>query len=151
MEWEVVLPRFAAWLAPGGALVLLDGSQDEAKPLRPEPTPWGAEAGPLIRRFSTNRDYLPYSTRTIANELTWRGLFRELGERVIAPIPFTQSVADYIEAFHARNGLARERMGPEAAAFDAALAALLAPHCPDGLVHLQVGARLIWGEPLALG
>lgn len=58
-------------------------------------------------------------------------------------------MAHYIEAFHARNGLARERMGADAAPFDAALAAILAPHCPDGLVRLQVGAGLIWGEPLA--
>jgi ADP-ribose pyrophosphatase YjhB (NUDIX family) len=141
MEWEVVLPRFAAWLAPGGALVLLDE--------RIEPTPWGAEAGPVIQHFSTNRDYRPYSTRTIADELSRRGLFRELGERTIAAVPFAQPVADYITAFHARNGLARERMGAAAAAFDAALAAILAPYCPDGMVHLRVGAGLIWGEPLS--
>jgi hypothetical protein len=41
-------------------------------------------------------------------------------------------------------------MGASAAAFDAALAAILARHCPDGVVHLQVGAGLIWGEPRAV-
>ena len=95
----------------------------------------------------TTRDFRPYSTRTIADELARRGLFRELGEMPIAPVPFAQPVADYIAAFHARNGLARERMGASAAAFDSALAAILARHCPDGVVHLQVGAGLIWGEP----
>jgi hypothetical protein len=142
MEWEVVLPRFASWLAPGGVLVLLDE--------RTEPTPWGDEIGPVVTRFSTNRDFRPYSTRTIADELARRGLFRELGEMPIAPVPFAQPVADYIAAFHARNGLAHERMGASAAAFDAALAAILARHCPDGVVHLQVGAGLIWGEPRAV-
>lgn len=141
MEWEIVLPRFASWLAPGGVLVLLDEYN--------EPTPWDAEVGPVIARFSTNRDYQPYSTRTIADALARRGLFRERGKQQIAPVPFTQSVAAYIEAFHARNGLAREWLGTDAHAFDAALATALKPHCPDGLVRLQVGATLIWGEPLA--
>jgi hypothetical protein len=40
-------------------------------------------------------------------------------------------------------------MGVTAAAFDAALKVVLAPYCPDGMVHLQVGAGLIWGIPLA--
>jgi hypothetical protein len=139
MEWEVVLPRFASWLAPGGVLVLLDEHT--------EPTPWADEIKPVITRFSTNRDFRPYNARMIADELARRGLFRELGEMQIAPVPFAQPVDDYIAAFHARNGLARERMGASAAAFDAALAAILAPHCPDGVVHLKVGAGLIWGEP----
>jgi hypothetical protein len=34
---------------------------------------------------------------------------RELGEMPIAPVPFAQPVADYIAAFHARNGLAYRR------------------------------------------
>lgn len=139
MEWEVVLPRFASWLAPGGALVLLDE--------RSEPTPWADEIGPLIARFSTNRDFRPYNPRLIADELARRGLFQERGELSIAPVPFAQPVADYIAGFHARNGLARERMGASASAFDAALAAILARYCPDGVVRLQVGAELIWGEP----
>lgn len=139
MEWEVVLPRFASWLAPGGVLVLLDE--------RTKPTPWADEIKPVITRFSTNRDFQPYTTRTIADELARRGLFRERGEMPIASVPFAQPVADYIAAFHARNGLARERMGASAAAFDATLAAILDRHCPDGVVRLQVGAGLIWGEP----
>jgi hypothetical protein len=139
MEWEVVLPRFASWLAPGGVLALLDQ--------RTEPTPWGDEIKPVVTRFSTNRDFRPYTTRTIAGELARRGLFREQGEMRIDPVPFAQPVADYIEAFHARNGLARERMGVSASAFDSALAAILAHHRPDGVVHLQVGAGLIWGAP----
>jgi ADP-ribose pyrophosphatase YjhB (NUDIX family)/2-polyprenyl-3-methyl-5-hydroxy-6-metoxy-1,4-benzoquinol methylase len=46
MEWEVVLPRFASWLPPGGVLVLLDE--------RTEPTPWADEIRPVVTRFSTN-------------------------------------------------------------------------------------------------
>jgi 8-oxo-dGTP pyrophosphatase MutT (NUDIX family)/SAM-dependent methyltransferase len=141
MEWKLVLPRFAAWLAPGGLLALLDEHS--------EPTPWGTEVGPVIARFSTNPDFRPYSTRTIADELTQRGLFAERGSRQIEPVPFTQTVAEYIASFHARNGLAPNRMGDSASEFDAALVAILARHCPDGLVRLQVGARLIWGTPLA--
>jgi hypothetical protein len=36
----------------------------------------------------------------------------------------------------------------DAAAFDAAVAALLAPHAPDGEVALRIAATLCWGRPL---
>jgi SAM-dependent methyltransferase len=44
MEWEVVLPHFASWLAPGGVLVLLDE--------RTKPMPWADEIRPVVTRFS---------------------------------------------------------------------------------------------------
>jgi hypothetical protein len=37
----------------------------------------------------------------------------------------------------------------DAEAFDAAVAALLAPYAPDGVVALRIAAQLHWGLPLA--
>jgi SAM-dependent methyltransferase len=140
MDWEVALPRFASWLAAGGMLALV-GDLTEG-------VAWGTEIGPLIARYSLNRDFRPYTTRTIVEELERRGLFRLLGARTTAYSPFQQRIESYIEAFHARNGLARARMGPAAEALDRELRAVLQRHCPDGVVRLQVAAEVLWGRPI---
>jgi hypothetical protein len=57
-------------------------------------------------------------------------------------------VAEYVESFHARNGLSRDRMDAGAAdAFDEKLQALLHQHCPNGVVELQISGRVVWGKP----
>ena len=57
----------------------------------------------------------------------------------------------YVESLHARNGFSRDRMtAASAAAFDAAVRALVAPFAQDdGLLHLQVVGRVVWGRPQA--
>ncbi|MGI8588159.1 MAG: class I SAM-dependent methyltransferase [Chloroflexia bacterium] len=137
MDWETVLPRCRDALAPGDYLALVS--------IETLPSPWDAELSATIRRFSTNREYQPYD---LVEELARRGLFRQAGEQATAAVPFAQPVADYIEAFHSMNGLSRERMDQAAAGgFDAAVAAAVAPFCPDGLVRLLVAGRVVWGRP----
>ena len=138
MEWQIVLPRFRQLLSPHGVLAIIsDGWL---------PPPWEALLGQICRRYSTNRDYQPYD---IVEEIEKRHLFQRVGEQQTIPLPFTQSLDAYIESFHARNGFSRQRMSQAAAAaFDDAVYALVAPACPDGLVTLQVFARLVWGQPL---
>jgi SAM-dependent methyltransferase len=139
MDWTVVLPRFRAVLTPHGTLAIIgDGTQ---------PGPWRAALQPIIDRYSTNRLYQPYN---LIKELETRGLFEQVGEYRTPPHPFPQPVAAYIESFHARNGLSRDRMLPtDAAAFDAEATAALAALCPDGIVPLQVFGEVVWGRPLA--
>jgi trans-aconitate methyltransferase len=137
MDWEVVLPRFQDGLTPGGLLAII---YDETLP-----TPWDSDLRPILRRFTTNRDYQPYN---LNEELAQRGLFQQHGERRTAPIPFAQSIDAYIESFHARNGFSRERMSQEmAAGFDAEVRRLVSAFCPDGIVTLQVSALVVWGRP----
>lgn len=140
MEWPVVLPRLHAALAPGASLALV--GRDE------EPTPWHEDLLQLMARYSTNRDYQPYN---LTHELESRRLFATLGQRRTAPMPFVQSVAEYIESIHSRNGFSRDRMPSEgAAAFDVGVQELVAPHVGrDGLLHLQIAASVIWGTPLS--
>lgn len=139
MDWYVVLPRLAGVLAPGGVLAIVERGE--------APHPWDAALQALIRAHSTNREFRPYS---LVEELEARGLFRRHGTRATPAVPVAQPVAAYVESFHSRNGLSRDRMPAESArAFDEGVAALVAPYAPDGLVHLEVFATVWWGAPLA--
>lgn len=135
MDWAVVMPRFATLLSERGVLAIFgDGIL---------PVAW--DTRPICARYSTNRDYEPYD---LLEELTTRGLFHQLGSRTTRPVPFRQSMDRYIESFHARNGLSRDRMKPSAAAaFDAELRAAVEPHIRDGQVALQLVTTIVWGKP----
>jgi ubiquinone/menaquinone biosynthesis C-methylase UbiE len=140
MEWSIVLPALARWLRPGGRLAMTGVRMVVELPFQ-------AQLWPLVAAHSTNRDFKRYD---LAQELTRRGLFRELGRRECSTPRFAQSVDDYVESYHSRNGFSRERMAPGAAdAFDRELRALIAPHAPDGVVTGKVTCTVIWGEPLA--
>jgi ubiquinone/menaquinone biosynthesis C-methylase UbiE len=138
MEWSTVMPRFRRLLHQDGLVVLVGMSAFNR-------LPWWPELLPVIQRHSTNRDFQPYDT--IA-ELTARGLFSESGRARTEAVLVSQTIVDYIESFHARNGLSRERMQPaDAAAFDAAALEILSPHAVDGMLHWQNQGTLVWGKP----
>ena len=138
MDWGRVLPRIAASLRPGAVLAIVEGRVLTG-------VPWAGELEDAIPRYSTNRDYRPYD---LAVELRERELFREAGRRTTAPVPFEQSIDSYVESFHTRNGLTRQRMAPAAAAeFDVLVRGLVAPHCRDGIVRGRVASRVVWGQP----
>jgi SAM-dependent methyltransferase len=137
MDWAVVLPRFRDTLGRRGVFAIVDQPLPAA--------PWNEALQPVITHYSTNRLYRPYD---LIDELAQRGLFRESGRRKTAPLVFRQTVADYVESFHARNGLSRDRMEPAAAAaFDREATALVAPHAVDGMVTLGVVGQVVWGMP----
>ena len=137
MDWYVVLPRFREALVTGGYLAIT-GTETA-------PEWWDGKIGTIIRRYSTNRYFQPYD---LIEELEKRGLFQKRGEKETAPVPFVQSIEDYIESFHSRNGLSRERMGEEtAAAFDEEVREVVAPTAKEGMLEFQVTAKVIWGVP----
>jgi SAM-dependent methyltransferase len=139
MHWETVLPRFHDVMTLGGYLAVMD--------VVTEPTPWQHALG-FISAYSLNTDFQPYDIITVTQELAVRGLFVQHGIKTTAPVPFRQSVAEYIESFHARNGLSRDRMDAQAARdFDGTLQELLHRYCPSGVVELQVRGRVVWGKP----
>ncbi|HKC51636.1 MAG TPA: class I SAM-dependent methyltransferase [Myxococcota bacterium] len=140
MDWDVALPSCARWLDENGVLAIVDGRLLA-------PLPWDAELRALIAEHSTNRDFRPLD---LVEELTKRGLFRELGRRRTAPIAVEQRADDYVESFHSRNGFSRERMSRESAlAFDRALRAAIQRHSPDMLVRASLTALVVWGRPLS--
>jgi SAM-dependent methyltransferase len=138
MEWQDVFSWIPGAILPGGYLCLVSGRELAS-------VPWASALGPLIARYSTNRAYRTYD---LVSELTERKLFMEVGRASTAPVGCDQEVDGYIESFHTRNGFSRERMTrAAAAAFDDALRRLVAPYCPDGVVHGRTDATLVWGSP----
>ncbi len=140
MDWEVVFPKIVAALRPDAFLAIAGGRGLID-------VPWADGLMELISSHSTNREYERYD---IVAELDRRGLFREVGRHATAPRPFEQTVDDYVESFHTRNGFSRERMTAEGAnSFDGALRALVRPHCPGGIVRGDIRGIVIWGIPAA--
>ena len=138
MEWERVFPKIAAALAPEGKLVLV-----LVRTL--ERLPWdSARVWEVIGRYSTNREYRSYD---LVAELSARGLFEEEGRQRVVEPGFEQSVEDYVESFHSRNGLSRERMGANAEPFDRELSALVRAHFPHGRIEAEVATTAVWGAP----
>jgi SAM-dependent methyltransferase len=137
MDWNVVLPRFADALTERGVLAIVSEET--------QPVPWGEGISPLIKGYSLNQAYRPFD---MLAEWERSGLWIKHGERRTAPVPFRQSTEHYIESFHGRSSLSRDRMRPEdAAAFDADLRALVEPFAADGQIELQVIGSVVWGKP----
>lgn len=138
MEWDVALPRIHDALSDRGVLAIVDCG--------PLAAPWDEEMQPIIVRYSTNKEYV---RRDLIRELESRNLFEKHGARHTNPTPFSQSVAEAIEAYHSMSALTRARMGEEnARVFDEAVRAVFARHAPDGVVHWQISASIVWGRPL---
>jgi hypothetical protein len=140
MDWDLVLPRFAERLSDNHYLAIVEEVQ--------EPKPWDATVGKVIGEYSLNRDYQPYTMLTIAEELEQRSLFQQHGVRETDAVAFRQPVTQWVESFHARNGLSQERMGLQAArTFDREIERLIQPYAAGGVVELHVKGRVIWGRP----
>ena len=139
MDWSWVLPMIARALRPGAVLAIV-----EVRAL--VDMPWEAQLRDVVSAHSTNRDFRAYD---VVEELTQRGLFRELGRARCADPEFVQTADDYVESFHSRNGFSRERMSAAgAAAFDAAVRDLVLRHFPSGELRGEVVSTLVWGKPM---
>jgi len=137
MDWNIVLPRFARILTPNGVLVIVEEVT--------APPPWQGELMPIILKYTTNRT-LDLSFDWIRH-LHDNGLLELRREIRTDSVPFAQPVERYVESFHARESLTRERLGPaRAAAFDAELGALLARHTSAD-VSLNVSAQIWIAKP----
>jgi predicted TPR repeat methyltransferase len=137
MAWDVVFPKIQACLASEGFLAIVSN--------KPSANPWDADLGDLIQQFSTNRDYHPYD---IVAELQQRELFEVIGGKNTTPMPFIQTVDDYIESWHSRNGLSRERLSSEAAeAFDNHVRALVFNYNSSDTIEMLFTGHVVWGLP----
>lgn len=138
LDWYVVMLRFARMLTPHGYLVELGVDLLE--------TPWEDDLRTIRRRYGTIPNWQYYDHIKALEE---RGLFQRIGSQQLEPVPFTQSLTDYIESFHGRASFSRQRMTPEnAVAFDEAVYSLVSPYCKDGMLELQAVTELVWGKPL---
>jgi trans-aconitate methyltransferase len=137
MDWYTVLPRIHQSLTSQGRLAIVLGRGFRAKP-------WAASVSHLIAEYSTNREYQPYD---LLEELTKRNLFVPEQHVQTQPVRFSQSLEDYIESFHSRNGLSRERMGASATAFDEQLRNIIVQYQPDPILEFELVAEVVWGRP----
>jgi ubiquinone/menaquinone biosynthesis C-methylase UbiE len=140
MDWDAVLPRFAAALEPEGFLALVSRKEHE--------TSWGDSLKPIYKRYSTNQDYQPYD---MIHHLESRALFRSVGKWESEPILFAQPVEDYIEGLHSMSSFSRERMDSATVqTFDDEVRAILLPYADEqGILHMQIVGNVEWGTPLA--
>jgi ubiquinone/menaquinone biosynthesis C-methylase UbiE len=138
MDWYVVLPRVKLALQSGGYLAIFDEATNSL--------PWSNALNQLIPLYSTNKEFRPYK---LLDELTARNLFKPVGRIRVASMSFTQTIDDHVESMHARNGFSRDRMSPDMAArFDQHFKSLVEPHCPDGIVTMDVFTKVIYGVPM---
>ena len=131
------MPRFAAALAPGAKLAIVD-MEDGVHPL--------PEMIDIIRRYSEVEHHkeLP----DIVMDIEARGYFVRDGERRTAATLVRRSLDDYLEFLHSTSTLARVRLGDRAEAFDADVRALFARRGMTEIEREYV-ANVIWGRPVA--
>ena len=138
MDWYSVLPKMASSLSEHGYLAIV-GGQELHKSL------WQDRLNEIIPRYSTNQDFEPYD---LIEELERRALFHVCGRNTTQPYVFSQTISEYVESFHARNGFSRQRMDATAAAeFDEAVRTAVEPFASDGHVRIEIVANIVWGQP----
>ncbi len=137
MAWDVLFPKLRLLMTENASLAIVNRKICPCK--------WDSEIIPLIVKYSTNQDFQSYNLIT---ELMSRKLFIQCGRQVADPIPFTQSIDDYINSFHSRNGFSRDRMNKKAASeFDQQLREIVMSYCPDGNIRVSVISSVVWGFP----
>jgi hypothetical protein len=74
-----------------------------------------------------------------------------IGREKTGPVPFVQTIDEYIEAFHSMSGLSRQHMTANiASAFDDAIRALLSKFGATCKVEMHVVGTVLWGVPESL-
>lgn len=138
MDHGVVLPRFRAMLAPGALLAIVDTEN-----VHPS-TAVREESLAVIVRYSPIEDHV--STREMVDSLVARGLFKLEGKEDAPPMPFEQSVDEYIGLINSTSTLNRAILGSRAADFDRDMRAVFARH-GIARVRYDVVGGVAWGRP----
>lgn len=138
MAWRPTMARLAAAMTPHARLAMVEHG--------PRDVPWHDDLIVVIRRHSRSPGHDPRFS--LPDALTDAGCFRLAGRAETAPVPFRQSVTDYVEQFHSTASLARELMrDDEAGAFDRAVTDLVTRWAVDGVLEMDVVATVAWGRP----
>ena len=137
MDHDVVMPRFAEALAPGGRLVVVD--DDVAYPPL-----WKNDLIAIIERYSPVN---ASKFKDLFGDLQRRGLFERHGFLKTSVVPFEQSVEDFIRGLQSTSSLSRVTLGERTDAFAADLRALFA-RLGIARLSLPVAADIVWGRPL---
>lgn len=139
MDHELVMPRFAGALAPGGVLAALDRDEEYAPA-------WRAKLVAIIQRYSPLEKKDAFVD--LFGELQRRGLFERLGFQRTSVVPLTESVEDLIRALQSTSTLSRVTLGARTDEFAAEVRALFQRLGLERVV-VAVAGDLVWGRPLA--
>lgn len=144
MHWfdlDLVCRRLATVLHPGAPLAVCDriATHRDLAPLTE-----------VIRRYSRAPEHDP--SYSVSADLEQRGLWQILGTHTTSPLPFRQSIEDYLDALHSTSSLARELMSiGEISAFDDDVNRIIGPLAGSGgLLDLRLTSTVTWGR-LAAG
>jgi SAM-dependent methyltransferase len=136
LDWDRAFPRFESLLSPQGVIAIVRRGI--------APTPWQDELRELTRRHEPERGQ---RRPDLVAELERRHLFREQGRREVGPVPFEQSIEDYVGAFHSRSSFSLERMSPaDAETLDQEVRDLVQQYAKDDMLQLQTTGSVVWGR-----
>ena len=138
MDPDVVMPRFSDALAPGGVLAIVNSESDYGK------QQWRDELIGLMQRFSPSTHHLEFAD--LVRSLEASGHFTRIGARTAAPVPYQQSVDDYMSMLASTSSLSRSTLGDRANDFERDARAILARHGMTG-VRAHLVAEVVWGHP----
>ncbi len=138
MDHDLVLPRFRAMLAPGARLAIVDTENVHRS------TAVREESLAVIIRYSPIKDH--QSTREMLDGLIARGAFVLEGMEAAPPMPFEQSVDEYLGLIGSTSTLNRAILGLSAADFERDMRAVFARHGTERVRYDVVGG-VAWGRP----
>ena len=138
MDPDVVMPRFRDALALGGRLALVNSESVYAE------QEWRDELIALVQAFSPITHHLEFVD--LVRSLEASGRFARDGQRSAVPVPYEQSVDDYMAMLASTSSLSRTTLGARADEFERDTRAIFARH---GLttVRAELVAEVVWGRP----
>jgi len=139
MDPDVVMPRFRESLAPGGLLAIVNSESIYAH------QEWRDEFIALIQAFSPINHHLEFVD--LVRTLETSGHFVRGGSRATAPVPYEQSLDDYLAMLGSTSSLSRPTLGSRADDFERGVRATLARHNISSIRAELVG-EVVWGRPL---
>jgi SAM-dependent methyltransferase len=142
MDPAVVMPRFAAALAPDARLAILE-TDDGTRRDEDHPFP---ELLAIIKKYSEIRHHI--DNAELMTRLEAEGWFVREGAQRTAELMVRRTAEEFLEYLHSTSSLARVRLGDRAQAFDDEVRAVFAA---KGLTVIEqpITATVIWGRPVA--
>jgi len=138
MDWNIVFKKFKHALKPNGQLAVITGGEMFGLPVQ-------NSVFDLVKTYSTNQKFEPFS---LVDLITQGGYFECQVTEKTTPTDLEQTVSDYIESIHARNGFSMERMGQnKAVEFDAELRRVLLTCAQQEVIRGKVQATVSFGLP----
>lgn len=136
LDLDVALPRLRDALSPGAVMAVADTNIAHG-PYRPELLA-------IIRAYSEVENHT--ETPDLMENLHAAGRFAIEGRHRTEPMPFEQSIDDYLGMLHSTSTLARVRLGDRTPSFDADIRALFERHDLE-VVRFDVVGLVVWGRP----